>query len=200
MTSYEYYKIARNKAWKVLIECGINKLPLDLTKIINFYNIETRSFSNSNYVKTLNFNVQNGDGFSQIENGQKIIYFNDKKGAKVRRRFTIAHELGHCLLGHLKDNNKTFYRNSEIDLPNNSIEEMQANVFARDILMPAIILHCTNCINYKDIKKLCNVSETSAKIREERMKILEQKSKFCLNNSEKQVFNNFANFIETYKK
>ncbi len=197
---YQNYKIARNKAWKVLIECQINKLPLNLMEIIKFYNIKIKYYSQSNYIKTLNYEIQKGDGFSRIENGQKIIYFNDKKGSKVRRRFTIAHELGHCLLGHLKDNNKTFYRNSEIDLPNNSIEEMQANVFARDILMPAIILHCTNCINYKDIMKLCNVSETSAKIREERMKILEQKSKFCLNNSEKQVFNNFVNFIEMYKK
>ena len=77
---------------------------------------------------------------------------------------------------------------------------MQANVFARDILMPAVILHYTGCIKYNDIIKLCNVSETSAKIREERMKILETRNKFCTSPLEKQVYNNFKEFIENYKK
>lgn len=198
MTSYEYYKIARNKAWEILIECKINKFPLDLMKIIKFYNIETKPYSNSDYIKTLHYKIQSGDRFSRIENGQKVIYFNDKKSTKARRRFTIAHELGHCLLGH--DLNKTKYRNSEIDLNDDPIEEIQANVFARDILMPAVILHYTGCIKYNDIIKLCNVSETSAKIREERMKILETRNKFCTSPLEKQVYNNFKEFIENYKK
>lgn len=198
MTSYKYYKIARNKVWNVLIECGINELPLDLMKIIKFYNIKIKAYSKSEYIKTLDYEIQNGDGFSKIERGQKIIYFNDKKGNKERRRFTIAHELGHCLLNH--NLYETKYRNSEIDYPYDSVEEMQANVFARDILMPAIILHNTSCIDYKDIMKLCNVSEVSAKIREERMKTLEKRNKFFTNLLEKQVVDNFEDFIKNYKK
>ena len=198
MTSYEYYKIARNKAWEVLMECKINYFPLDLMKIIKFYNIETKPYSNSDYIKTLNFDIQNGDGFSRIENGQKVIYFNDKKAIKARRRFTIAHELGHCLLGH--DLSKTKYRNSETGSNDDPIEEMQANVFARDILMPAVVLHYTNCIKYTDIMRLCDVSETSAQLREERMKVLEARNKFCTSPLEKQVYDNFSNFIKAYKK
>ena len=195
---YESYKIARDKAWKVLKECGINRLPLNLMEIIKFYNIKVKYYSKNDYIKTLSFDIQNGDGFLRIENGQKIIYFNDKKGTKSRRRFTIAHELGHCLLGH--DLSKTKYRNSEIDLNNDPIEEMQANVFARDILMPAIVLHHTGCIKYTDIMRLCDVSETSAQIREQRMKVLEARNKFCTSPLEKQVYNNFEDFIKTYKK
>jgi len=198
MTSYEYYKIARNKAWNVLIECEVNKLPLDLMKIINFYNIETKPYSESDYIKTLSNEIQNGDGFSRVEDSQKVIYFNDKIGSKARRRFTIAHELGHCILGH--NLSKTKYRNSEIDFDSDPIEEMQANVFARDILMPAVVLHYTHNTYYKSIMRICNVSETSAKIREERMEILEIRNKFCLSPLEKQVYKNFRNFIETYEK
>ena len=195
---YKNYKIARNRAWEVLIECKIDELPLNLIKIINFYNIKIKYFSQSDYIKTLSPEIQNGDGFSKIEHGQKVIYLNDKKGTKARRRFTIAHELGHCLLGH--DLSKTKYRNSETDSSDDPIEEMQANVFARDILMSAIVLHYTGCINYKDIMKLCNVSEISAKIREKRMKLLEERNKFCTSPLEKQVYYNFEDFIKNYKK
>ena len=141
------------------------------------------------FIKILDTKIQIGDGFSKLENGQKVIYFNDKKGTKQRRRFTIAHELGHCLLNH--DLHKIKYRNSEIDLSSDSIEEMQANVFARDILMPAVVLHFEKCLNYKDIMTLCEVSKTSAKIREERMKILEERNKFCISKKEKEVYKNF---------
>lgn len=195
---YKIYKIARNRAWEVLIECKIDKFPLNLMKIINFYDIKVKYYSQSDYIKTLSPEIQNGDGFSTIENGQKVIYLNDKKGTKARRRFTIAHELGHCLLGH--DLSKTKYRNSERDLSDDPIEEMQANIFARDILMSAIVLHYTGCINYKDIMKLCNVSEISAKIREKRMKTLEERNKFCTSPLEKQVYGNFENFVKNYKK
>ncbi len=198
MTSYEHYKIARNKAWEILIKCKVNELPLNLTKIIKLHNIKTKAYSKSNYIKTLSYEIQNGDGFSKIENERKVIYFNDKKGSKARRRFTIAHELGHCLLGHLQSNDKTFYRNFETDV--SDCIEQQANVFARDILMPAVVLHYTNNTNYKDIMKLCGVSSTSAKLREERMKILEARNKFCLSPLERQVYDNFKNFIETYEK
>lgn len=78
-----------------------------------------------------------------------------------------------------------------MDFDSDPIEEMEANVFARDILMPAVALHYKECLNYIDIMGLCNVSKTSAKIREERMKILEERNKFCLSPLEKQVYNNF---------
>ncbi len=66
--------------------------------------------------------------------------------------------------------------------------------------MSAIVLHYTGCINYKDIMKLCNVSETSAKIREDRIKLLEARNKFCTSPLEKQVYDNFKDFIKNYKK
>jgi len=196
--NYYYYRIARNKAWEILIYCEITSLPLDLKLISNYFKIKIIPYSRAKNYKNFTSEMKKGDGFSAIINSQKIIYFNDRINLKERIRFTIAHELGHCLLGH--DLNKQKYRNSEIDLDDNTIEEMQANVFARDILMPAVVLHYTNNINYEDIMKFCGISETSAKIREERMKILEARNKFCLSPLEKQVYTNFSNFIKTYKK
>lgn len=190
MTNYGHYKIARDRAWEVLAEVGVSELPVDLMQIINFYKIKVVAYSRSHYVGTSPIEIQYGDGFSKIEGNNKVIYFNDTKGTKERRRFTIAHELGHCLLGH--DLRKIKYRNSESD-DGDSIEEMQANVFARDILMPAVVLHFKKCLDYKKIMVLCEVSEVSAKIRAERMQILEKRNKFCTSPLEKQVYYNFFN-------
>ena len=196
--NYHYYCIARNKAWEIISECNIRTLPIDLIQIVNYFDIKIIPYSRSVYVTTSDEKIQNGDGFSRIENGENFIYFNDKKATKARRRFTIAHELGHCLLGH--DLSKTKYRNSETGSNDDPIEEIQANVFARDILMPAIVLHHTGCIKYTDIMRLCDVSETSAQLREERMKVIEVRNKFCTSPLEKQVYDNFSNFIKAYKK
>lgn len=190
---YELYKLARNMAWKVLRDCKITVLPLDLMKIIKFYDFRIIPYSKSDYVKSLNAEIQNEDGFSRMVEGQKAIYFNDNVKSKERIRFTVAHELGHCVMNHNLANIK--YRNYEIDNPDDSIEEMQANVFARDILMPAIVLHYTNCCTYADIMRLCSVSEASAKIRAERMGVLKKRNKFGLNYLERQVHNQFKDFI-----
>lgn len=195
--NYHYYCTARNKAWEVLINCKISSMPISLNLIKKHYGIKIIPYSKAKNYENFKQEMKDGDGFSTILNGHKIIYFNDKNRTIQRIRFTIAHELGHCLLGH--DLSKTKYRNSETDSSDDPIEEMQANVFARDILMPAIILHHTDCINYKDIMKLCNVSEISAKIREKRMKLLEERNKFCTSPLEKQVYDNFEDFIINYK-
>ncbi len=189
--TYKDYKIARDRAWEVLTECKITSVPINLADIINYYNIKIIKFSDSSENLT-------GDGFSLSSNKNIIIYYNNIDSCIQRQRFTIAHELGHCLLGHLKNKGKTFYRNVETDVSDPM--EQQANVFARDILMPAVVLHYTNCIKYTDIMRLCDVSETSAQIREQRMKVLEERNKFCTSPLEKQVYDNFSNFIKAYKK
>ena len=53
-----------------------------------------------------------------------------------RQRFTIAHELGHFVRGHLKD--KTLFRDpsKNFNLNNYDIYEVEANNFAAELLMP----------------------------------------------------------------
>lgn len=54
-----------------------------------------------------------------------------------RQRFTIAHELGHYFLGHgnKQDTFETMYRNGDLNH-----EEMEANTFAAELLMPSGII------------------------------------------------------------
>ena len=185
---YQNYKYARDRAWETLIECKINQLPVNLAIIANFYNISIIKFSQSNDTFT-------GDGFSTMVDGRLIVYYNDIDYPITRQRFTIAHELGHCLLGHLKFG-KTYNRNSEKDFDGMDIYEMQANVFARDILMPATVLHSLDIKSCEDISLLCNVSLQSAEIRFNRLLELNTKSMYNKHPLERQVHNNFNTYIK----
>lgn len=68
-----------------------------------------------------------------------------------RRRFTIAHEIGHLLL-HVPVSHKVFYdrpgdiRETEEDSPDGELPELrqrerEANVFARELLMPEPLMN-----------------------------------------------------------
>lgn len=186
---YHDYKIARNKAWETLIKCNITSLPINLATIARLNNITILKYSDSKQNLT-------GDGFSLNVNNVNVIYYNDKK-PKARIRFTLAHELGHCLIGHLKFG-KTYNRNSEKDFDGMDIFEMQANVFARDILMPATVLHSLGIKSAEDIARICNVSMLSAEIRYERLLELEKRNMFNRHPLEKQVYKQFNEYIKRH--
>ena len=60
---YRNYKNARDKAWQTLIECRVNKLPVNLAVIANFYGIVVIKYSQANDI------ILTGDGFStRIDN------------------------------------------------------------------------------------------------------------------------------------
>ena len=187
---YHDYEIARNKAWETLIKCNITSLPINLATIARLNNITILKYSDSK--KNLS-----GDGFSLNVNGVNVIYYNDKK-PKARIRFTLAHELGHCLLGHLRFG-KTYNRNSEIDFKGMDVYEMQANVFARDLLMPATVLHSLGIKSAEDIARICNVSMLSAEIRYKRLTELNERNVFNRHPLERQVYKNFQPYIKHYK-
>ncbi|MCB9065470.1 MAG: ImmA/IrrE family metallo-endopeptidase [Chitinophagales bacterium] len=72
---------------------------------------------------------------------KKVIGFNQTE-SRVRRRFTIAHELGHYIL---HQNKKAIFLDKLFRLNNTSDEqnpelEMEANIFAASILMPEKML------------------------------------------------------------
>lgn len=121
---YQHYIKAKNLATQVLNDCNITISPINLVNIANHYNIILIPYSLSEYIKT--YNLDNTEGFSLFRNGQHIIYFNDKRH-KEKIRFTVAHEIGHCLLGHLKNSVQFNYKTKKLT-------ETQANIFAINLL------------------------------------------------------------------
>ena len=90
-------------------------------------------------------------GFFVIKNGKKTIVVNNSHHEN-RKRFTIAHELGHAIL-HAKDkedslfiDKKQVYNRNLKSAEGTNIQEIEANRFAACLLMPSetILEHIKN--------------------------------------------------------
>ncbi len=88
------------------------------------------SYDSGDYLKLTEISV---DGFSIYDNNEYYIFYNPYSYAP-RINFTLSHEIGHIvLLHHFLIPNKILMSSRSKD----SIWERQANIFARNILMPA---------------------------------------------------------------
>ena len=183
--------------WKPLLATGINSLPVDLWKMANHFNLRMHSYSESSITQLFRDEVLQGDGFIVCIGDRKEIFINDNIDNRPRRRFTAAHELGHGILNH--DISKIHYRNNEND-SQTDMQELEANVFARDILMPATVLAALDIHTPEEIMKLCDVSRRSAEIRAERMEELYRRNMFNRHPAERKVREQFDDFIRNYQK
>lgn len=175
---YEAYKVTRDRAWQCLIETKVDNLPIDLRQILNYYDLKVKLFN---------------DPINEAFTKNNIIHIN-KNFSKTRGRFTIAHEWEHILLNH-RDLSHTVHNKND----NKNIEEFQANIFARCLLMPAVVLKESNYIEAQEIANICNVSLQSAEYRSQRLKELLKRNKFNLSPLERQVYNNFKDLINLNK-
>lgn len=71
-------------------------------------------------------------------------------------------------------------------------------MFARDLLVSAIVLASLNVHKPEEIMKLCDISLLSAKIRAERLEELYQRGMFNINPLERQVYKQFEDFIRIH--
>ncbi|MEE1075767.1 MAG: ImmA/IrrE family metallo-endopeptidase, partial [Acutalibacteraceae bacterium] len=113
-----------------------------------------------------------------------------------RCRFTIAHELGHILLGHELINDR-YFRKFDISKPQ---IETEADMLASRLLAPACVLWGMNLHTADEIAKACNITKKAAQVRADRMATLYKRNKFLTSPLEKKVFKNFSGFICNYKK
>ena len=192
---YDKYKQARNMSWEILIKSGVDKLPIDLNQIVDTVNVDVLPYSALG--DAFNPEMIDTDGFTTNSlTNKKVICINSKHGTLQRRRFTLAHELGHVVLNHpLKP---LVYRNSESD-HNQKPEEVQANVFARDLLMPAGVLAALHVTTVDEIIRICSVSHISAQLRLKRLTELYKRGKFGAHPLERKVIAQFKAFISNNK-
>lgn len=93
-------------------------------------------------------------GFSFEEHGKPVIAVNENACGVRRRRFTVAHELGHCVLGHVGKGRR---RNGE--------EERAADKFAAALLAPASVLRMCEVRSPEETAQLCGITISAARIR-----------------------------------
>lgn len=176
---YGKYRYARNSAWRCLIDYNVTSLPVKILNIARRAGIRVIKNSIANELS------EDEKGHSYSRDNELVIIYDDTD-PKTVMRFTIAHELGHIFLGHNLEN------------PTLSMEN-EANVFASRLLSPACVLWALDLHTHEEIAKICDISNKAAKIRAERMEILYERDKFLTSPLEKQVYENFKEFINRQK-
>lgn len=187
---YGIYQNLRDAVWLCLIENDIKTLPIPIIGIAKKYNIEVLKYSqvNKSWLKT------SESGTTIFIKDKIYIIYRDSELVQ-RCRFTIAHELGHILLGHKLIDGRHF-RKFDISKPEIEIE---ADMFASRLLAPACVLWGLDLHTADEIAKVCNTSKQAAQMRADRMEILYKRNKFLISPLEREVFNNFRDFINQNK-
>ncbi|AOZ95328.1 ImmA/IrrE family metallo-endopeptidase [Butyrivibrio hungatei] len=141
---------------------SIDTFPYSIKKLVKEQSdIQTCSFSKAEekyHIPIKNF----GSESAHLEQylGASIIFYNEKE-PKYRIRFDLGHEFGHFMLGHETDLAK--------DNPLYAIQEIEANCFAAQLLMPEqLIRECGNrgyTITPDFIRRAFEVSDAAASMR-----------------------------------
>lgn len=185
---YQYAQV-RNAAWKALLDYNITSLPVSLSKICRAAGIRTLKNSDAHKLSEGEFGIS-------IKQGDTWFIVFDDSDTVQRVRFTVAHELGHIFLGH--EMLYGYYtRKSNIAKP---AAETEADMFAARLLAPACVLWGIGAETPEEISAVCNISYTAADIRSRRLKLLRSRGKFLSSQLEKQVYENFSEFIQNYRK
>ncbi len=119
-------QLARKLARSLLKEAKISTSPIWLNDIVKHlkktYDLSIYSWAFGD--KTDGIQITNGEA--------SIIGYNDKKHIH-RKRFTVAHEIGHLIMGHTQSN-------YDFDPESKDPREIEANQFAAELIMPIKML------------------------------------------------------------
>ena len=128
----EGYESIEKKASHLLEQAGALAQPVDLGRVLNYLNLELET-------KTMESEYS---GFLVVDKGVIVV---NSRHAAVRRRFTVAHEIGHYHLhGKRKDASNVFIDRTVYFRDDTSTtdreSEMEANAYAARLLMPRALL------------------------------------------------------------
>lgn len=197
--NYRDYQNTRDAAWRILLDCNIDHLPVSLNTICRKLKIRALTYGkNTEMIKRANLTqvIHRTDGMTFYSGETPIILF-DEKVLPARAKFTVAHEMGHIVLGHVKPGEATT-ANREPS-PGDAPEERAANQFAARLLAPACVLWGLDVHTASEIMELCHISRQAAQFRADRMEELYRRNKFLVSPLEREVYQRFQPFIQEYR-
>lgn len=185
--NYKDYMAARNAALQTLIRFEVNKLPVRMSAGIKQMGITLTPYSKAEaFLTGLGFAalLRETDGLSVSLQGKYYIFYRNDM-APGRQRFTVAHELGHIVLGHLDGQAQK----------DQETREYMVNVFASMLLAPACVLYDLNAFTPERISALCDISLSEARIQAKQMGPLKKYGTFGMSPLEQKVHEQFQDFI-----
>ena len=141
------YQKAVHTAIEVLQDCEIDSVPVDPMIIVNQKRRTIRCEAYSVYMEKYGCTLEDVEAFADSEDGvcfykpsseKYLILYNDVDPKKrLRKRFTVAHELGHIFLKHLEKSGTSVMHRGALSEEEYRAYEREADVFARNLLSPA---------------------------------------------------------------
>ena len=195
MNNYKNYQQARDTAWQMLIDCRVTELPVNVGQICRHYGWRLTSYqAGQKAIAALGLSdlTKQTDGFCLYSSGRYYIFYDDTM-PRARQRFTVAHEIGHIMLGHIGNGQCT--RINREPATDDAPEETQANQFAARILAPAWVLHSIHAFTPAEIADACEISMTAASFRAQRMELLEKRGCYLSHPLERQVAKQFSSYV-----
>jgi len=150
-------------ARKIIKESGIGKLPINPEDLFELYGWGLYSCTEIeallNCEDPFHIYKDNVDAKTFYANQKYLTIYDDKRMCG-RIRWTLAHEIGHIVLGHLTDFQGTNFKAEDY-----RILEREANIFAAELLAPLAVLKHLGVYKITEIASLCGISKQAARYR-----------------------------------
>ena len=185
--AYGKYKKMRDAAWQFLIDQHVDALPVPMSSPTRRLDIRLCGYTaNTDLIRGSGLgSLLNADGFAYLDpNGNLGIFYNDQR-SRQEARFTVAHELGHILMGHIGPVPGVL----SSDDPK---KEKEADRFALRILAPVCVLWARGIYTAEEIAEVCDISPEAARKRAGRMAALRKRDKWLTSPLEQELFAQFG--------
>ena len=189
-------------AAEILLRSGVAALPVDMGMIAQAHGVKLMSYESC--AECYDMDVQrmyreiSPLGFSFRDEEGYVAVINHNACGKLRRRWTMAHELAHILLGHV---------NTDIKRMEDRCER-SADSLAAELLAPLTVLHFCGVSSAEEIGRLCGISRQASEIRFRQLQELRRSSTalhrqgkgsaFLQCESDKLLLERFLPFISEY--
>lgn len=156
-TAHSTFAKFTNHSFPVNLFDLINKI--GNIQIVTYYELAEELEVSVDYV--INKIGRSTDGFTLNRGKQFIIVYNSDTNTNIveRIRYTIAHEIGHIVMGHFNDDD-TILRRGGLDSKQYDVLEKEAETFAHELLIPTYIIDTTWSSEY--IQETFDVSKQVA--------------------------------------
>lgn len=189
LSAYGKYQQSRNASWQCLIDCGVDRLPVAVSDIAAKLSVKLCEYGdNEGLLRRHHLDpLLEAAGFAYANpDGRLLIFFNEKD-SRQQLRFTIAHELGHILLGHVGPE----LPRGRFLTPSDPRLERAADRFAERLLAPACILWAREARTPEEIAALCDIPMETARSRARRMQSLLRRNAWLRSPLERQLYAQF---------
>lgn len=201
------YAYARQRAYRLLCELEIERLPVDPWKVAtSLPNVHVCKWTdlrdNCNDDDPLFIDKEGAGAKTQHLRGEAdyLVVYDDRVENYQRVRWTIAHEIGHIVLGHLVSFEATALCRGSLTEKDYKVLEREADTFAVNLLAPMTIINRLPSIQTKaDIMKLCNLSGEASDNCMEELRLLKSGKKLPFPIKEEDVLHRlFFRFINEF--